>query len=183
MPKISHPKSWNLPDHACIVPQNVLLHHLILLLIVIVFFVYFNFFLLFCLFFPPVSSVHRCRPSPNKYKSISFVIIHAIYIDIIHSHMYSRFFICSKLHFIAHFVRIAPHIASPRSLAHSFYTSQNIFSCMCVYIIGCFAVAGFFFECVCFGEKRAAHWKSNFLGNSGDLLFHGFEYSSDKEDI
>lgn len=54
---------------------------------------------------------------------------------------------------------------------------------MCVYIIGCFAVAGFFFECVCFGEKRAAHWKSNFLGNSGDLLFHGFEYSSDKEDI
>lgn len=48
------------------------------------------FFHLFFSFF--VNYVHRCRPSPNKLKSISFVIMHISHatLDIIHTYMYDR---------------------------------------------------------------------------------------------
>lgn len=97
------------------------------------------FFSLFFSFFFCQLYLYRCRPSPNKLKSISFVIMHiTCYIDIIHT--YDRF--SSEESRI--YRSLCPHCTShciPSFVGSFFYTSQH-FSCMCAYITGCFVVAG-----------------------------------------
>lgn len=103
-------------------PQNVLI--LPLIIIVFIFFTFFFFFFVNYIYIAVALLL-----TSSKVSLLSSCTSHATQISSIHTIVFHQ----KKAAFIAHFVRIAPHIASPRSLAH-FFTRRNIFL-VCVHIL------------------------------------------------